>query len=240
MILEFFTALSNMLNSSPGIALAGSFLWGIVSILFSPCHLGSIPLIVGYIDKQGRMSTSRAAAVSTLFSLGILITIGLVGLITGILGRMLGDVGKFGNIIVAVILMVIGFYLIGIIRLPFLENSINQPDMKKKGLLAAFLFGLIFGLALGPCTFAYMAPMLGVVFTVASSNLPYAAALVGAYAIGHCIVIVIAGSFTELVQHILRWNEESKGAVIVKKICGALVVITGIFMLISSLQTYYS
>jgi cytochrome c-type biogenesis protein len=236
MILEFFTALSNMLNSSPGIALAGSFLWGIASIILSPCHLASIPLVVGFIDKQGKITTGRAAAISTLFSFGILITIGLVGLITGILGRMLGDVGQYGNILVAVILVVIGLYLMGMIRLPFLENGVNQPGMERKGLFAAFLLGLVFGLALGPCTFAYMAPMLGVAFTVAASNLPYAIALVAAYAIGHCSVIIIAGTFTETVNHLLRWNDESKGAVIVKKICGALVIIAGIYMLITSVK----
>jgi cytochrome c-type biogenesis protein len=238
MILNFFTALSNMLNSSPGIALAGSFLWGIASIILSPCHLASIPLVVGFIDKQGKISTGRAAAISTLFSFGILITIGLVGLITGILGRMLGDVGQYGNILVAVILMIIGLYLMGVIRLSFLENGVNQPGIKKKGLFAAFLLGLLFGFALGPCTFAYMAPMLGVAFTVAASNLPYAAALVTAYAIGHCSVIIIAGTFTETVNHLLRWNDESKGAVIVKKICGALVIIAGIYMLITSVKIF--
>ncbi|MBN2042134.1 MAG: cytochrome C biogenesis protein [Spirochaetes bacterium] len=238
MILEFFTTLSNMLNSSPGIAIAGSFLWGIAGIILSPCHLASIPLVVGFIDKQGKISTGRAAVISTFFSSGILATIGLVGLITGLLGRMMGDVGQAGNIIVAVILVIIGLYLMGIIRLPFLESGVNQPGMKRKGPIAAFLLGLIFGLALGPCTFAYMAPMLGVAFAVASSSLAYAAALVLAYTIGHCSVIIIAGTFTETVNHLLRWNDESKGAAVVKKACGALVSTAGVYMLISALRVY--
>ncbi len=236
MILEFFTALSKMLNSSPGIALAGSFLWGIASIVLSPCHLSSIPLIVGFIDKQGKISTGRAAAISALFSLGILITIGIVGLVTGILGRMLGDVGRYGNVIVAVILIVIGLYLTGLIKLPFLDSGIAQPGFKKKGMFAAFLLGLFFGLALGPCTFAYMAPMLGIAFSVASANLVFAIALVAAYAAGHCSIIIIAGSFTEIVSRLLKWNEESRGAVIVKKVCGMLVIIAGIYILYTSIK----
>lgn len=235
MILEFFTMLSSMLFSSPDIAVAGSFLWGIASILLSPCHLASIPLIVGYIDSQGDIRTSRAALISTLFSGGILITIAVIGIITGIAGRMMGDIGSIGNIIVAVLMVVIGLYLLGLIPIPFLDSGINQPGIKKKGLIAAFLLGLFFGLALGPCTFAYMAPMLGVAFTVASSNLLYAVTLVAAYAIGHCMVIIIAGTFTEVVQHMLRWNENSKGAVFLKKGCGVLVVVAGIYMLLSAL-----
>lgn len=235
MILDFFVMLSSMLSSSPGIAITGSFLWGIASILLSPCHLASIPLIVGYIDSQGDIRTSRAALISTLFSGGILITIAVIGIITGIAGRMMGDIGSIGNIIVAILMVVIGLYLLGLIPIPFLDSGINQPGMKKKGLIAAFLLGLFFGLALGPCTFAYMAPMLGVAFTVASSNILYAVALVGAYAVGHCMVIIIAGSSAEAVNHLLKWNENSKGAVIIKKACGVLVVMAGIYMLVTAL-----
>jgi len=235
MILDFFVLLSSMLSSSPGIAVTGSFLWGIASILLSPCHLASIPLIVGYIDSQGEIRTTRAALIATLFSAGILITIAVIGIIIGLAGRMIGDIGQYGNIAVAVLMVIIGLYLLGIIPLPFLDNGINQPGMKKKGLLAAFLLGLFFGLALGPCTFAYMAPMLGVAFTVASTNLLYAVVLVGAYAIGHCLVIIIAGSSAEVVNHLLKWNENSRGALYIKKACGILVVVAGIYMLVSAL-----
>lgn len=235
MILDFFVTLSSMLSSSPGIAVAGSFLWGVASILLSPCHLASIPLIVGYIDSQGEIRTTRAALIAALFSAGILITIAVIGIVTGLAGRMMGDIGQYGNIAVAVLMVIIGLYLLGIIPLPFLDNGINQPGMKKKGLLAAFLLGLFFGLALGPCTFAYMAPMLGVAFTVASANLLYAIVLVGAYAVGHCMVIIIAGSSAEAVNHLLKWNESSKGALYIKKACGFLVVVAGIYMLVSAL-----
>jgi len=232
MFMDFFVALSSMLSSSPMIAITGSLLWGVASILLSPCHLASIPLIVGYIDSQGKINTGRAALIATLFSVGILITIAVIGIITGLAGRMMGDIGQSGNIIVAILMVIIGLYLLGIVPLPFLDSGINQPGMKRKGLLAAFLLGLFFGLALGPCTFAYMAPMLGVAFTVASTNMMYAIVLVGAYAVGHCMVIIIAGTFTEVVNHLLKWNENSKGAMFLKKGCGVLVVIAGVYMLI--------
>lgn len=235
MLMDFFVTLSSMLSSSPGMAITGSFFWGIASILLSPCHLASIPLVVGYIDSQGEMKTGRAAFIATLFSTGILITIAIIGIITGLAGRMMGDIGQAGNIIVAILMIIIGLYLLGIVPIPFLDNGINQPGMKKKGLLAAFLLGLFFGLALGPCTFAYMAPMLGVAFTVASTNMLYAVALVAAYAAGHCMVIIIAGTSTEVVNHLLKWNENSKGAMALKKACGILVVVAGIYMLVSTL-----
>lgn len=232
MIIEIFTWLSGTLSSSPGIALLGSFIWGVLSIVLSPCHLASIPLIVGYIDEQGKITTRRAFFLSLLFALGILITIGVIGLITGLMGRMMGDVGSWGNYFVAAIFFIVGLHLLGVIPLPFLEKGAS-PDFKRKGLAAAFVLGLIFGVALGPCTFAYMAPMLGVVFSVASTKILFAVSLILAYALGHCSVIVLAGTFTEVVQRYLNLNENSKGAVILKKVCGVLVILGGIYLIVS-------
>jgi cytochrome c-type biogenesis protein len=231
MIQSLFNWLFRALESSTGLALFASFVWGLLSILLSPCHLSSVPLIVGYIDGQGRVETRRAFMLSLLFSLGVLITIGSVGLVTGLLGRMLGDIGRFGNAAVAVIFVIVGLYLLEIIPLPFLGGS-NRPGIRQKGTWGAFLIGLLFGLAVGPCTFAYMAPMLGVVFKAASSNFFFAVSLVLLYAAGHCSVIILAGTFTGALQKYLNWNEKSKGAVIVKKICGVLVILAGIYLLV--------
>ena len=103
--------------------------------------------------------------------------------------------------------------------------------MKRKGMLAALILGLVFGIALGPCTFAYMAPMLGVTFKLASTNLYYGVLLLLVYGIGHCSVIVFAGTFTEVVQRYMNWNERSKGAVILKKVCGILILIAGLYLI---------
>jgi cytochrome c-type biogenesis protein len=226
---ELFTQLTRAVESTWFIAVAASFIWGILSILLSPCHLASIPLIVGFIDEQGKISTKRAFWISTLFAVGILITIGAIGAITAAAGRMMGDVGKYGNYFVALIFFVVGLHLLDIIPMPF--SGPGQIGMKRKGMLAAFILGLVFGIALGPCTFAYMAPMLGVTFKLASTNLFYGVLLLLVYGIGHCSVIVFAGTFTEVVQRYMNWNEKSKGAVIVKKICGVLVLLGGVYLI---------
>ncbi len=103
--------------------------------------------------------------------------------------------------------------------------------MKQKGAIAAFILGLVFGIALGPCTFAFMAPMLAVVFKTAGRNIVYSVLLLLFYGLGHCSVIVLAGTFTEIVQRYLNWNEKSGGAVILKKICGILVLLAGVYMI---------
>ena len=232
MIIELFSWLTKAIEGIPYIALIAAFIWGILSILLSPCHLASIPLIIGYIDEQGRISIKRAFWISVLFALGILVTIGLVGVLTALAGRMLGDIGTIGNYIVAVIFFVIGLHLLDIIPLPWSGSGGKQ--IKQRGLIGAFIIGLIFGLALGPCTFAYMAPMLGVVFKVAAERMYYAIGLLLAYGIGHCSVIVLAGSLTETVSRYLHWTQKSKGAVIVKRTCGILVILGGIYLIATS------
>ncbi len=175
------------------------------------------------------MSTKRAFGISALFAVGILITIAVIGAITAAAGRMMGDVGPYGNYVVAAIFFVVGLYLLDVIPMPW--SGPGQIGMQRKGMLAAFVLGLIFGVAVGPCTFAYMAPMLGVTFKLAATSMGYGIALLALYGVGHCSVIVLAGTSTELVQRFMNWNEESKGAVILKRICGVLVVLGGVYLI---------
>ena len=229
---ELFTQLTRAVESTWFIAIAASFVWGVLSILLSPCHLASIPLIVGFVDNQGSISTKRAFWISTLFAVGILITIGAIGAITAAAGRMMGDVGKYGNYFVAVILFVVGLHLLGVIPAPW--SGPGHVGMKRKGLLAALILGLVFGIALGPCTFAYMAPMLGITFKLASTNLAYGILLLLVYGIGHCSVIIFAGTFTEVVQRYMNWNEKSKATAVLRKTCGVLIILGGVYLIYSA------
>ncbi len=229
---SLFITLSNAVTGTPLIALSAALLWGILSVVLSPCHLASIPLIVGFIDGQGPMTTRRAFLISNLFAVGILITIALIGVITAAAGRMMGDLGPWANWFVAGIFILVGLHLLDFIPMPW--SGPGGVGMARKGMLAAFLLGLIFGIALGPCTFAYMAPMLAVAFSQAADNMVYAASLLLAYGLGHCAVIVLAGTFTEVIQHYLDWNEKSKGTLILKKICGILVIAGGAWLIYSA------
>lgn len=211
------------------LALFASFVWGILSILLSPCHLSSIPLVIGYIASQGKVSVGRTFNISLIFSLGILITIGLIGVITAYLGRLMGDVGVYGNYFVALIFFIVGLYLLDIIKIDW--NSSGLRKTKKKGLLAALVLGLLFGIALGPCTFAYMAPVLGIVFQTAQTNYLIAFLYLLAFGVGHCSVIVGAGTLTGKVQKYLDWSEDSKVIIWIKRVCGVLVILGGLYLI---------
>lgn len=229
MIEGIFNTLYEALMGAAWIAVLASVGWGVLSILLSPCHLSSIPLIVGFISSQGKISVRRTFYMSLIFAVGILITIAAIGIITASLGRLMGDIGSIGNYLVAGIFFLVGLYLLDIIKVDW--NNIGLRKTKSKGFLAALILGLLFGIALGPCTFAYMAPVLGVVFQTAQTDYLFSIILLAAFGIGHCSVIVVAGTLTGKVQKYLNWSEGSKTILWIKRICGMLVILGGIYLI---------
>ena len=227
MLDALFTWLTTAMSEQFEIALVAALGWGVISIILSPCHLSSIPLVIGYISSQGTEGMKRSYWLSFVFGIGILITIGLIGAITASAGRMMGDVGVWGNIIVAGVFFVVGLYLMDIIRLSW--GGIVPRSSLARGWKGALLLGLIFGIGLGPCTFAFMAPVLGVVFTHATTNVLQSFSLIAAFGLGHCAVIVGAGGSVGAVQKYLNWTEQSKGATYMKRFAGVLVVLAGVY-----------
>jgi cytochrome c-type biogenesis protein len=227
MLENIFNWLTTSMSGQFELALVAAFGWGIISIILSPCHLSSIPLVVGYISSQNGSEMKHPFGISFVFGIGILITIGLIGVITAALGRMMGDVGIWGNLIVAMVFFVVGLYLMDIISLNW--NSFTPSTSLARGWKGALLLGLLFGIGLGPCTFAYMAPVLGVVFSVATTSIIQAISLLAAFGIGHCFVLVLAGGTTGTVQKYLNWTEKTKGATYLKRIAGAIVMVAGMY-----------
>ena len=218
---QLFNTLGYAVEGAPLVAVGAAVIWGILSIVLSPCHLASLPLIVGFIDNQGRMSARRAFLISSVFALGILITIAFLGVVTAAAGRIMGDIGSYGNYIVAALFFLVGLHLLEVIPMPF--SGPGQVGMKRKGILAAFILGLVFGI-LGPCTLPtwpharrHLPP---------ASNPAYAVLLLFAYGIGHCSVIVAAGTSTELVRF-LNWNEQSRNPGEVVAVCWSFLADCG-------------
>lgn len=232
MIQSLLESLNAALSASAGMALLASFVWGVLSILLSPCHLASIPLIVGFIHGQGRISFLRAFCLAGLFAMGILVTVVVLGVVTAAAGRLAGDVGPWACYSVALLFFLVGLHLMDVIPLPLPGPA--KVTMQRRGLLAALALGLVFGIALGPCTFAYMAPVLGVTFTLGSSRPVLAAAVLLLYGLGHCAVIVAAGSAGGCVQRYLDWNQRKGAIVWIRRACGALVIGGGWWMVYST------
>jgi cytochrome c-type biogenesis protein len=233
MLDSLFSGLTIALNQSYLVALAASFVWGILSVLLSVCHLSAIPLLIGYISSHGRIKVQQTVALSLLFAFGSLFTIALLGLITAAMGRMLGDTGEWGSYIIAGVFILMGLYLLDMIKLNW--NGIALADEQRGGLWGAFLLGLFFGIGLGPCTFAFLAPVLGVVFSIAADSWLKALLLIVAFGIGHAAVIAVAGSMTNLVQRYLDWSGKSGVMVYLKRFFGLVVLSVGLYFLYAAL-----
>ncbi|NGO39081.1 hypothetical protein G4L39_06675 [Limisphaera ngatamarikiensis] len=80
------------------------------------------------------------------------------------------------------------------------------------------------------CKCTRLAPRLPLTIKLAATNVVYGALLLLAYGVGHCAVIVAAGTSAELVQKLLDWNEQSKGLTILKIVCGVLVMLGGVWL----------
>ncbi|MBD3335208.1 MAG: cytochrome C biogenesis protein [Candidatus Eisenbacteria bacterium] len=229
---EIFQGLTEAVGGSLGLAAGAAFVWGILSVVLSPCHLSSIPLIVGYIGDTGTATGRRAALIAAAFAAGILATIAAVGIVTAALGRVLGDLGQWVNYGVALIFFVLGLHFLDVIPLNWAR--IGPRQARGRGLWAALVLGLVFGVAVGPCTFAYMAPMLGVALKIAAASWAAAVLLLIMFGIGHCSVIIAAGASVGLVQRTLQWNEKSRGAVLLRRACGVLVLLGGVYLIITA------
>ena len=225
--------LTQALGQSAPLAIGASFVWGVLSILLSPCHLASIPLIIGYIGKQGSVTTTRSFTLSVTFAVGILITIAAVGSVTAAAGRLIGDVGRIGTFVMAGVFLLVGLYLLDIISLSW--GGPSGTRVRRGGLPGALLLGLLFGVALGPCTFAYLAPMLAVTFDMSTTNVALSASLLLAFALGHCTVIAVAGGSMGAVQRYLNWNERSGAITWIKRVSGVLVICGSAYLVYTAL-----
>lgn len=224
-----FETLNSMITKGLLFTFTASFIWGILSIALSPCHLTSIPLIIGFVDSTEAETTNRRFTLSLLFSTGILISIALIGVLTASAGRVAGDIGSWTNWFAAAIFAIIGFSFLDILPLSF--KGISDIPIKKKGRRAAFIIGLIFGVALGPCTFAFMAPVLAVAFANQNNTIIISTLILTFYGIGHSLLIIIAGTYTGALEKYLKWNSEKGHTKKAKKIAGIFLLIGALYFI---------
>jgi len=228
MVNDLFIWLNNLLAGNIWLILSGSFIWGLMSILLSPCHLSGIPLVVGFIIGSKGAGVKKAFGISLVFAGGILITVALIGIVTASTGRILGDIGAAADYIIPVVLFISGLFFLDVFSIKSI--GVNSTNYNFKGYWKVFILGIVIGLGLGPCTFAFMAPVLGVVFKSAAFNMSTAILILSLFAIGHCTVIVAAGTLSKKVQIYLNWNENSKVISKIKNVLGAVIILSSIYL----------
>lgn len=223
---EFLLAVNAWMTGGSAAAYAGAFLWGLVSVLFSPCHLASIPLIVGYVAGQGRLVQGREAARYALaFTSGLFASIALVGAACALLGRMLGDIGPYWTIGVGLVLVFVALDMLGLAACRMPGSLMSRLTLR--GLPGALVMGLAYGLLSGSCTFGFLAPLLAVI--TVQEQVMTGVGLVLAFALGHCLPIAVAGSSAALARRMMEGF--SGGGTLVRRAAGALVGMLGLYFI---------
>jgi len=206
----------------------GCFLWGMVSVLFSPCHLASIPLIVSYVAGQNQVVAGRKAALyAALFTVGLFITIAAIGVICTLLGRMLGDVGPYMSIAVGAILVWVSLDILGVAKCSMSRGLMAK--IKVKGLFGAFILGLAYGVLSGSCTFGFIAPILAII--TVQQKIMTGLVFILLFGLGHCIPIALAGSSTALVKRFLANSAWQQGSQYFRKLAGVCIGALGVYFI---------
>ena len=234
MIESFFMVVNQWMTGGAGLALFGCFLWGMVSVLFSPCHLASIPLIVAYVAGQEKAIDPRQAGwYAGAFTLGLFITIALIGLVCAWLGRMLGDVGIWWQVLVGGVLIWVAMGMLGVEACSMSGSLLYRMNLR--GLHGAFGLGLAYGVLSGSCTFGFIAPILAIV-TVQQKILTGILMII-LFALGHCLPIVIAGSSTAMIRRLMEnrlWQSTGNWF---RKGAGVIIGFLGLYFILNPFVT---
>ncbi|MFH1138649.1 MAG: cytochrome c biogenesis protein CcdA [Pseudomonadota bacterium] len=221
-------AINYWITSGSAIAAVGCLAWGMVSVVLSPCHMASIPLIVSYVAGQdGNVRARRAAVYALAFTGGLFVTITAIGAACALLGRMLGDVGPYWTILVGGILIWVALDMLGVSYCSMSGTLLNR--LRVKGVSGAFILGLAYGVLSGSCTFGFIAPILAII-TIQQKTMT-GILFILLFGLGHSLPIALAGSSTALVKRVLDNSAWQTGGPWIKRAAGAAIGLLGVFFI---------
>ena len=224
---SLFGDISALLQSNPWLAVVAVFLGGVTTAL-NPCVLAMVPLLMSVVAGSRETTTVRRSLVFSLFFvLGLAVTFTALGLISALMGRMFGNVGRFWKYVVAGVCLIMGFHLLGI-----LKWNLPVPAgirIKKQGYLGAFLLGLLFGVVSTPCAVPILAVLLA--FVAEKGNVLYGGFLLFIYALGHSALVLIAGTSVGAAKSLLESKGLRAAHGVLQKVAGILIIGIGAYFL---------
>jgi len=225
-----FDNIQLIIQNQRGLAYLGVFAGGLISAA-SPCVLAAIPLIIGYVGGYSEGNKKKAALFSLVFVIGLSITFTLLGAAASVMGQFLGFMGRWLYLGLAVLALLMGLQLMGIISIPLPFQKTRA--VKTKGLLGALFLGMLTGTVSSPCATPVLAVILAYVST--QGDMAYGGSLLFVYALGHCALIFLAGLSVGLTESIVGAKGTRNFSLYAKKLSGALLVLVGIYFGITNL-----
>ncbi|MBI5439608.1 MAG: cytochrome c biogenesis protein CcdA [Deltaproteobacteria bacterium] len=219
-----------LITTNPWLAFVAVFLGGALTAS-NPCVLAMIPLVIGFVGGyDGISGWKKSFGFSLVFVFGLAVSFTIMGVIAISLGRLFGDVGRFWPWIIAAVCLAMGAHLWGLWEFSMPQALIRYRP-KHAGAVGSFTLGMLFGLVSAPCA----APILVVVLTYVASkgNLPYGLALLWTYAVGHCVLIVVAGTSMGIAKQMIASRSLGRANLVLKRAAGVLISLVGVYILVN-------
>ncbi|MDJ0766521.1 MAG: cytochrome c biogenesis protein CcdA [Myxococcota bacterium] len=222
------------INTNPWLAMIAVFAGGMVTAS-NPCVLAMIPLMMSFVAgrREEDASILRSFMFSLIFVFGLAVTFTAMGMVAALAGKMYGDVSAIWHWVVAAVCIVMGLHLAGILNFTIPMPFNVQP--KTKGLLGALVLGLLFGFVSAPCA----APILVVLLTYlagSGASVTYGGLLLLIYALGHSVLIIIAGTSMGVAKKIISSKKATKTLEVVRRLAGWMIVLIGLFIIYQALR----
>jgi cytochrome c-type biogenesis protein len=217
------------IHTNPWLALVAVFLGGIVTAS-NPCVLAMIPLMMSFVagrKKDEKTGVGQASLYSFVFILGLALTFTALGMVAALAGKMYGDVSGAWNWIVAIVCAIMGLHLTGVVTVP-IPSLGGKVQPQTRGYLGALLLGLLFGLVSAPCA----APILIVLLTYlagSGASVAWGALLLLVYALGHSVLILIAGTSMGAARTLLENKKTTRTLEYLRRAAGIVIVLVGIY-----------
>lgn len=226
--------IGSYIAESPGLAAGAVFLGGMLTAS-NPCVLAMIPLVMSFVaGRQGEPTGPwRAFRYSLVFILGLAITFTVMGVAAALAGSLYGDISSVWSWVVAAVCVVMGLHLMGVLSFTIPMPLRLQP--RTRGLVGALLMGLLFGVVSAPCA----APILVVLLTYlagAGASVAYGATLLLVYALGHSVLILVAGTSMGMARKLIESKRITTATEWMRRGAGAVIVLVGVFFLFSALK----
>lgn len=213
-------------TSNPVLLLPLAFAGGLLASV-SPCILALLPVNLSYIGTLKIDSRRDAVVKATMFVLGSVTILSLLGLVSSFAGALMIDYRGYINVAVGLVMALMGFWLAGILHLPLASIPFKSPPAGPYGV------GLTFALVSSPCT----SPVLFAVLAAAAatgSQLMGALTMVS-YALGYTALIFLASLFTGLVKGSRRILAHSEA---MSRIGSVILVIAGLYYVVAGAQWF--
>lgn len=214
-------------TANPLVLVFLAFFGGLLASI-SPCILALLPINLSYIGTRNITSRRDAFIKASLFVLGVVTVLSLFGLASSFAGAVMVDYRGYINIIVGFIILIMGFSLIGIIRLPLPQINVNASNLGPLGV------GVTFALVSSPCA----SPVL---FAVLAASAATGSQILGtitmiSYGLGYTMIIFVASLLTGLAKQtkvLLSYSE------LIVRVGSIALIIAGVYYLIEGTRWFF-